>query len=419
MEEQLINKVMVNEIKPSIGCTEPSAIAYTVANAKKYVENGDEIKNVRVLLSTNVLKNALCVTLPNTTLHGVELIVILGLMCENIEDRLTIFRGINKNILKKALEYQKEVNVEIDVIESVNPLYIQVNIETNKHKIMTVMINEHDDIKKIVVDENIIINKKIDYDESICKIDKLKYDNILSFIKGHNYNIDLMKNVEKSNLKIADYGMKNKTGMNIGNTIKSNNIFKSEFDNVISKTVAGIDSRMSGVMKKVYINSGSGNQGITATIPIIEMAKILNVDDSIKYQALALSHLTAIYIHSKQNKLSSTCGAVIASCGVAAGICYMLGGTDEQIKGAILNTLCSNFGIFCDGAKETCSFKVMSVVSTAINSAYLAKSGVFVNKNLGIISTDFEKTLDVLTTIEHEMTKRLDSTIMKAAMNNK
>lgn len=97
----------------------------------------------------------------------------------------------------------------------------------------------------------------------------------------------------------------------------------------------------------------------------------------------------------------------------------MLGGTDEQIKGAILNTLCSNFGIFCDGAKETCSFKVMSVVSTAINSAYLAKSGVFVNKNLGIISTDFEKTLDVLTTIEHEMTKRLDSTIMKAAMNNK
>ena len=206
--------------------------------------------------------------------------------------------------------------------------------------------------------------------------------------------------------------------MNVGHAIADSDLYNPLYKKIIATTVAGIDSRMSGVPKKVFINSGSGNQGITATVPIVTYAKENNIPKEKELEALTLSHLVTIYIRSKQNRLSSSCGAIGASAGVAAGLAYMMDCNKKQIEGAITNLLCSNFGVFCDGAKVTCSLKVATAIGSAINAAQLAKRNIFMTENLGVISSSLDETLDSLSFIEDELTKKLDTVIMHQAIKN-
>lgn len=187
--------------------------------------------------------------------------------------------------------------------------------------------------------------------------DDLNFDGILDFVAKKEYDGDLIKMAKDYNSSIGEYGLENKCGLSLGKGIKELPLLNEEYIDVIAKTVSGIDARMSGVSQNVVINSGSGNQGITATVPIVEMAKILNVDSEMELDALALSHLITLYIRSKQRKLSTACGAVCVASGVAAGITYILGGTKSQIKVPIINCLCSSFGMFCVGAKQPVHLK--------------------------------------------------------------
>lgn len=418
MKEKFINAILNNELKTSMGCTEPSAIAYSIAFSKKYLLSNDSVKLVELNLSSNLIKNVLCVTIPNTKQNGIVFAAIAGLVVNNDAKGLHIFRNLTKENIEQILEMQKNIKVKIKLVDNVSPLFVKSTLITqNGHSITTIITNQHDYIQSVIVDgKELFINN--DNKEIYQSNNNIEYKDIFRFVENDFYDIELVKIIEKYNTDIGNYGMNNDVGLNIGKSIKKVQTFNENISDVVAKTVSAIDSRMSGVSKTVVINSGSGNQGITATIPIIEMAKVLKVSDRVKNQSLILSHLTAIYIRSKQSRLSSTCGAVFAACGVAAGLTYMLGGGLLQIERAVLNLLCSNFGILCDGAKTTCSLKVMSVLSSAINCAYLSRNDVYIDSNLGIISTDFEKTIMSISLIEKKLTKGIDKIIMREAMKN-
>ena len=406
-----LNDLLEHELIASMGCTEPSAIAYAVSYAKEQIPKGEKIKKIDLFASSNIYKNALCVTLPQTNASGIFLIILLALTKCNSNEKLTILNNITPEDINKALKLKTEIDIEITLKENVNPLYIEVNLESENHNVNVILEQEHDKIKSCSIDNKIIFDKNIETNKDDKKI-SLKFDDIYSFIVNKAYNTKIIEEVKKYNYELGQYGLKNNVGLNIGSTINISNIYTGKIEKIISATAAGIDSRMSGVPKKVIINSGSGNQGLTATIPIVEFSKQYNIPHDIEMDALALSHLTTIYIRSKQNKLSSSCGAICASAGVAAGIAYMLGCTKEQIEGAINNLLCSIFGVICDGAKETCALKVSTSISCAINSAIMAKNGVYINRPYGIISSSLDDTLISLGKIETELTKKLDKTIM-------
>ena len=412
-----LNEVLKSELIESVGCTEPSAISLAVAYAKESLNTDEDIESVCLALSSNVLKNALCVTIPNTNASGIEMIVALSLNKCKSDNHLTILNNITKEEIDLAVETLKNVKINIELIDNCDPLYICVEIKTKNHKVKVEIENKHDEIKSCEKD-GVVVFKNNRETTNQYHANKFTYDEVFDFIQNGQMDIDLLKTIKKYNLEIANYGIENQTGLGVGKAISGATLFDEKYRSVIAKTVAGVDSRMSGVSKKVYINSGSGNQGITATVPVVELAKILNVSEEEELKALALSHLTAIFIRSKQGRLSSSCGAVCASGGATAGMAYLLGATREQIEGAVLNLLCSNFGVFCDGAKTTCALKVASAISSALTSAFLAKENVFINANLGVVSKSLEETLNSLSVIENKMTSSMDKTILEVAMKN-
>ncbi len=411
-----INNKLKDELKCSMGCTEPSAIAFAASYSKEKILNED-IQSVNLGLSSNMLKNALCVTIPNTKLCGISTIVLLGLIKENIENKFQILSDITEDDINKVNKLKKSIKINIKLIEKVDPLYIDIELKSKNHIVKTIIEKNHDNVKECYLD-NRLIYSNYQNEEFINEKMNLTYEDIYDFVINQKYDVDLIKKARKYNIDIGEYGLSNLVGLNIGKSINSTKVFNENYSKMISKTVAGIDSRMSGVPKKVIINSGSGNQGIAATVPIVEFAKMNNIPEEKELNALALSHLTAIYIRSKQSRLSSTCGIVIASAGVAAGVAYMLDCDKTQIENAIKNFLCSNFGVLCDGAKVTCALKTSAAVSSAINSAILAKENVYIDNNYGIISNSFENTIDSFSQIEKQITINLDKIIMKIAIEN-
>lgn len=412
-----LNDVLKKELLCSVGCTEPSAIAYAVAYAREQLKVDEPIKKITLMASSNVLKNALCVILPNTKMSGIEAIILLGaLKCKSAE-KLTILNNITQEDIDDLIAECKDIEIEVILKNDVNAFYIECDLKTETHTVKTILEQDHDKIKSCAIDGTKIFENetKISNDKIISDF---SFDDIYSFVIESKFDEKLMEEVRAYNTEIGEYGLSNDVGLNIGRAIEKNNLYSSKYKKIIAKTVAGIDSRMSGIPKKVIINSGSGNQGITATVAIVEFAKVYNIPFKMELEALTLSHLVTLYIRSKQNKLSSSCGAICASAGVAAGIAYMMRCDKTQIEGAITNLLCANFGVFCDGAKVTCSLKVASAISSALNSAMLAKQNIYLREKLGVVSSSFDETLVSLSIIEEQLTKNLDKVIMNESLKD-
>ena len=415
--ENRLNNLLKKELLCSMGCTEPSAIAYAAAYAKEHLIGDEPIRKITLSASSNILKNALCVTIPNTKINGIEMILLLGALKCDSNEKLTILNNISPKDINDVTEMYKDIDIEIVLKHDVNALYIEVDLDTDRHTVKTIVEQTHDQIKSCSVDGTTIYENKTETKEQTRETE-FNFDDIYTFVTERKYDKDLIDEVKTYNTQIGEYGLTNDVGLNVGSSIEENDLYTTNYKRIIAKTVAGIDSRMSGVPKKVIINSGSGNQGITATVPIVEFASLYNIPEETAREALTLSHLVTLYVRSKQNKLSSSCGAICAASGVAAGIAYMMQCDKKQIEGAITNLLCSNFGVFCDGAKVTCSLKVASSISSAINAAMLAKKNVFIHENLGVMSSSLDETLKSLSIIEEQLTKNLDTVIMSEAIKN-
>ena len=387
--------ILKEELVPALGCTEPIAIAYASAKAKEVL--GEFPDKITVECSGNIIKNVMGVTVPTTNnLKGIEVSAILGVVGGNASKKLEVLTEVKEEDIEKTKELANQGICEVKHIKNVENLYINVILKGKEHVSSVTISNGHTNIVKIMKDGILLLDNNTESAKE-SKIDKsnLNIKNIYEFANTADISIlkDVLDKQIEYNTKIAAEGLKNKYGANVGESLLKH---YGKDVKVLAKAyaAAGSDARMSGCTLPVVINSGSGNQGITVSIPLIIYAKHLNSDSEKLYRALILSNLIAIHQKTGLGKLSAYCGAVSAACGAGAGIAYLHDEDFEVITKTITNTIANVSGIVCDGAKPSCAAKIASSVDAAIMGYYMAIDGNTFVSGEGLVKEDIEDTID-------------------------
>jgi L-cysteine desulfidase len=370
--------------------------------------------------------------LPSVNEAGIYLAVTLGVLSpQNHNMKLEVLSSVDQKMIEKAKEIIGQDKININLADTDKKLYIEVILTTEKDKTRVIIEDDHTNITLIEVNDKVIyINEEkrndnivgnIDNKEKI-KAEQLALDDIFEFID----EVDArdLKIVEDSivmNKKISDEGLNNSYGLEVARNIKAN-IEKGFYFDDIQKvasyiTAAGSDARMGGAKMAVMSNSGSGNQGIVATMPVVAVGEKLGKDKDVILKGVALSQLITIYIKEQFGVLSAFCGAVVAGIGASCGIVYIMGGNRENIKMAINNMVGNITGMICDGAKPGCALKVAQVASTAVDSALLSLAGKRVSGLDGIVTDNTEESLANFTRISAEASTLMDRIILDSMLN--
>ncbi|MBQ8812598.1 MAG: serine dehydratase subunit alpha family protein [Bacteroidales bacterium] len=412
--EAEIIELIRKEVKPALGCTEPIAVALAVAKAMEILEDrcmtgGAEWRmrkgySIRIEVSGNILKNGMGVGIPGTGMVGLHIAAALGAVCGKSEYGLEVLNDLDESSISVAKELVETKAVTVGLAETDHKLYVKARVETNDgHWASAVIEDNHDSIVETCFDGLVLDSaEKVHGEPSTDLKTTLDYNltvkEILDFATTVAYeDIEFILESRTLNLALAHEGLKGKYGLKVGYAINledNKEVFGGDFlSYAMSLTAAASDARMAGCTLAAMSNSGSGNQGITVTMPVIAYSIKYGTDDEKLARALVLSHLIAIHIKGYLGKLSALCGCVIASTGSSCGLVYMRGGDYEQICAAIKNMIGNITGMVCDGAKVGCAMKVASGVSSALQSAVLAREGICISEHDGIIEKDIEKTI--------------------------
>ena len=396
----LINK----EVVPAVGCTEPMAVALCTARATETL--GRKPEKITALLSANILKNAMGVGIPGTGMIGLPIAIALGAIVGKSEYQLEVIKDLTPETLEEGKTLTKENRISIQLKQNITEkLYIEIVCEAQNHSATAVIAGGHTDFVYIESDGNVLLDKRSETSTAIEE-GGIQLNMRLVYDFATTAPVDELRFILKTrdyNIKAAEESLKGNYGHCLGKTMSrplSHGIFgDSIYSHIISRTASACDARMGGAMIPVMSNSGSGNQGICATNPVVVYAQENNNTEEELIRALVLSHLTAIYIKQSLGKLSALCGCVVASTGSSCGITYLMGGNYEQICHSIKNMIANLAGMLCDGAKPSCSLKVSSGVSTALLSALLSMEGRCVTSAEGIIDDDVDRSIRNLTSI--------------------
>ena len=389
--------ILRNELIPAMGCTEPIAIAYAAAMARKIL--ADEPEHITINCSGNMIKNVKGVKVPNSGgQRGIEVAATLGVVGGNPDKKLEVIAEVTDEDREKTRELVAQKFCDCNYVENVPNLYIQAIIRSKDHDAEVVIAEHHTDIALIKRDGQVLVEQGIknEYSEAIHAGDRnlmslkglLDYANLVDLSEVQ----DILNRQIKMNSAISQEGLDNPWGASVGKTILEN------FGNNVKScacacAAAGSDARMSGCPMPVVINSGSGNQGITVTMPVVVYARELSLSDEKRMRALIISNLVSIYIKHYIGALSAFCGAVSASCGAGAAITYMSGGDYAHIAKTITNTLANVGGIMCDGAKPSCAAKIAASVHAAILAHYMSMNDKSFQPGEGIVEEDVEQTI--------------------------
>lgn len=418
MEHEKFLKVLDKELVVALGCTEPIAIAFAAAMARKHVK-GEKVEEVKVFASSNVIKNAMSVNIPGTGSSGINLAAALGSIVNKAEKNLELLNGLEKEDIKNAKSMIKEGKVYIDIAKTPKKLYIEAIVNTEQSSARVIIEDTHTNITLIEVDGQTIYCNSSDcaVEENDVDYSILNIDTIWDFVQEYDMNkLELVKKSIELNKVIGIEGLKNPYGLQVGRTIynqMNKGIIADDAANyAMALAAAGSDARMAGCTLNVMSNSGSGNQGITATLPVYAVWEKLKLSEDKLMRAVTLSHLITIYIKSKFGRLSAICGATVASTGASCGIVYLLGGDKNSIKASIQNMMGNVTGMLCDGAKAGCALKVSTCTNAAVHSAILAIEGISIQSTDGIIENDAERTIDNLCALGNEGTREADRIIL-------
>ena len=404
-ERTRIISLIQHEVVPAIGCTEPVAVALCAARAAELL--GILPERVEVELSMNVLKNAMGVGIPGTGMIGLPIAIALGMMVGKSEYKLEVLKEVTPEAVERGKQYIDEGRISIKLREDApDGLYIKVVAHTEGRTEKAVICGQH---TRFVEEEGIQAtpageaNGDATHDEEV----ELTLRRIYEFIVETPFEeIAFIEASGRMNMEAAENAFKAQYGHQVGNMLKDDDkrpmVGDGTLAHVMAYTCSACDARMSGAPIPVMSNSGSGNQGIAATVPVAVYARDHKVDRETYVRALALSNLTAIYIKQSLGRLSALCGCIVASTGASCGITYMMGGSYEQICYAVKNMIANLTGMICDGAKPSCSLKLSSGVSTAMLSAMLAMQGRSVTNLEGIIDEDVDRSIRNLTSIGRE-----------------
>lgn len=391
-------RILNEELIPAMGCTEPIAIAYCGALVRKHL--GNIPSKVVIKVSGNIIKNVKSVTVPNTLgLCGIDTACAVGILGGDASKLLEVIADVNEDIALSIPNYIKENDFTILHADNEHTLYIEIIGFYENDYVKVIIEDGHTNVVLIEKNDNIIFKndkelskKKTELDHSVLNIQDIVTFADICNIADVKEKLDMQIAL---NMAIAEEGMKNNYGANIGKTI-----LKYSCNSVIEKmkayAAAGSDARMNGCDLPVVINSGSGNQGITASVPLVIFAKENNLTDGLLYRALIISNLCAIHIKHSIGKLSAFCGVVIAGAACGAGIAYLEGGKFREIAHTLVNALAMISGVVCDGAKSSCAAKIASSVEAGVLGYYMFKDGNQFVDGDGIVKKGVENTIKAI-----------------------
>ena len=414
------------EVVPAIGCTEPVAVALCVAHACEVAGcNGEHLpEKIEVRLSANILKNAMGVGIPGTGMIGLPIAIALGAIVGRSEYGLEVLRDANAEAVERGRQYIDEKRISIDLAEGdVDKLYIEVHVTSPEGSSKAIISGGHTSLVYKELNGEVLLDKRNahnaeeeDDDESLTLRDVYEFATTPPLEE-----IEFILESKRLNKAAAESAFSAEYGHSLGRTLRGdrerNIVGDTIFSRILSYTAAACDARMGGAMVPVMSNSGSGNQGITATLPVVVYGEECGATQEQMIRSLTLSHLTVIYIKQSLGRLSALCGCVVAAAGSSCGITYLMGGGYDEVAMAIKNMIANLTGMICDGAKPSCALKLTSGVSTAVLSAMLAMEHRCVSKLEGIIDEDVDKSIRNLTTIGRDGMNLTDEYILSIMTN--
>ena len=421
LDKEVRNEIidLVNrEVVPAVGCTEPMAVALCTARATELL--GCKPEEIKVLLSANILKNAMGVGIPGTGMIGLPIAVALGSLIGKSDYQLEVIKDLTPESLEAGKQFVAEdricIQLKSDICEK---LYVEVTCKSEEHQATAIISGAHTHFVYEAQDDRILFDKRQACSKEAAEND-IQLNMKLVWEFATTSPVEEMKFILKTkeyNLRAARESIKGNYGHCLGKTMDrplSHGIFgNSIFSHIIATTASACDARMGGAMIPVMSNSGSGNQGICATNPVAVYAEENENTEEELIRALMLSHLTAIYIKQSLGKLSALCGCVVASIGSSCGITYLMGGNFQDVCHAVKNMIANLTGMICDGAKPSCSLKICSGVSTALLSALLAREGRHVTAAEGIIDECVDQSIRNLTSIGKEAMCATDDMVLR------
>lgn len=420
MEKDLREKIIAlvkSEVVPAVGCTEPIAVALCVSKAVELL--GAVPERVDVLLSANILKNAMGVGIPGTGMIGLPIAIALGALIGKPEYELEVLKDVNDEAVAKGRAFIDEGRIRIGLKRDIEEkLYIESVVRRGNDTVTAVISGGHTTFvllkrgEETVFEQTPVTAGKANEEEGCLTLEK-----VYEFATTAPLDeIEFIRQAKVLNEKAAEASLAGNYGHTLGKTLSrplGKGIFGDTiFSHIISSTACACDARMAGAPIPVMSNSGSGNQGICATLPVVKFAEENHNTDEELIRALMLSHLTAIYIKQSLGKLSALCGCVVASTGSACGLTYLMGGDYEQVTYAVKNMAANLTGMICDGAKPSCALKLASGVSTAVLSAMLAVQHNCVSSVEGIIEDDVDKSIHNLTKIGKDAMDETDRCVL-------
>ena len=430
-ERARIISLIKREVVPAIGCTEPMAVSLCVAKATETL--GQQPKRIDLLLSANILKNAMGVGIPGTQMVGLPIAVALGALIGHSEYGLEVLKDSNPEAVEAGKQYIAEDRISIGLKKDITEkLYIEVICSgQDGSSSMAVIAQEHTHfiyVSRTSADGRCteLLNEYSNQSQE----EETEGDDGLSLRKVYDFatttpieELEFIKEARRLNERAAQEALKGNYGHALGKTLSRplgrGIMGDSIFSHILSQTSSACDARMAGAMIPVMSNSGSGNQGIAATMPVVVFAEENHNTDEELTRALILSHLTAIYIKLSLGRLSALCGCVVASTGSSCGITYLMGGNYDQVAYSVKNMIANLAGMVCDGAKPSCALKVSSGVSTAVLSAMLAIQNRYVTNVEGLIEDDVDRCIHNLTRIGADGMNETDRMVLDIMTHKK
>lgn len=417
-ERKRIIDLIHQEVVPAIGCTEPIAVALCVAKATETL--GTKPEKINVLLSANILKNAMGVGIPGTGMIGLPIAIALGALIGKSEYQLEVLKDSTPDVVEEGKRFIEEKRIHISLKENIEEkLYIEVCCEAGDDKATAVIAGGHTTFIYIERNGEVLFQKQhtasCEKEEECLELTLRKvYDFALNTPLDE---ISFILETARLNKAVAERSFEGNYGHGLGKMLRGTYEHKvmgdSVFSHILSYTSGACDARMAGAMIPVMSNSGSGNQGISATLPVLVFAEENDKSEEELIRALMLSHLTVIYIKQSLGRLSALCGCVVAATGSSCGITWLMGGTYDQVAYAVQNMIANLTGMICDGAKPSCALKVTTGVSTAVLSAIMAMENRCVTSVEGIIDEDVDQSIRNLTKIGSKGMNETDKLVLE------
>lgn len=417
-DRKKIIALVKQEVVPAIGCTEPIAVALCVARATELL--GKRPEKISLWLSANILKNAMGVGIPGTGMIGLPIAVALGALIGKSAYQLEVLKDSTPEAVEEGKRFIAEKRISIALKKDITEkLYIEVVCQAGDEKATAIIAGGHTNFVYEARNAEVMLDKRTssgaaeEEEEGISLSMRKVYDFAMTAPLDE---IRFILDTARLNKAAAEQSFKGDYGHGLGKMLRGNYEHKimgdSVFSHILSYTSGACDARMAGAMIPVMSNSGSGNQGISATLPVLVYAEENGKSEEELIRALMLSHLTVIYIKESLGRLSALCGCVVAATGSSCGITWLMGGTYEQITYAVQNMIANLTGMICDGAKPSCALKVTTGVSTAVLSAIMAMENRCVTSVEGIIDEDVDQSIRNLTKIGSQGMNETDRLVL-------